>query len=210
MNAAGINGPCKKECFDDLWWLETIVIKSNVNFWDEKKTFIKVLSLKNILRIEKSTYRTVIKRRTTDCNGWKSRRLWTCCLHIAHTVGAIRTIHIYCWSWRICCWKTCSGVCLMWWCWWTIALCCSSLIIVHNCNDRGDQFISDVKSWWQRELKKLQFNFFRMLSSFFIKKDCWRQAYSSLNPTIDHHIKTFCLFFFIDRKLYYDSATEKQ
>lgn len=114
MNAAGINGPC------------------NVN---ERFMFEKWSGKSSILRrkVGADTYRTVIKRRATDCDRWKTRRLWTCCLHIAHTIAAIRTIHIYGWSWRVGRRKACSCVCCMRRCRGTVTLCCRSLIIIHNC-----------------------------------------------------------------------------
>lgn len=94
-----------------------------------------------------STHRTVIKWRTTDSNGWESRRLWTCCLHIAHTIGAIRTVHIYCWSWRVCRGEACPCVRRVRRCWRTVTLCCGSLIIIHNCWDENKMSRISVFVW---------------------------------------------------------------
>lgn len=100
-----------------------------------------------------STHRTVIKRRTTDSNCWESRRLWTCCLHIAHTIGAIRTVHIYCWSWRVCRGEACPCVCRVWRCWRTVTLCCGSLIIIHNC--RSENKMSRISVFASQDSFKL-------------------------------------------------------
>lgn len=104
-----------------------------------------------------ATYRAVIKGRTTDSNSWESRRLWTGRLHVAHTIAAIRTVHIYCWSWRVRRWKTCSCVRLVRGCWRTVALCRSSLIIIHNCKK------AEKESWLLASKVFLQTKFWECL-----------------------------------------------
>ena len=123
-----------------------------------------------------STYRTVIKRRATDSDRWKSRGLWTCCLHIAYTITAIRTVHIYCWSWRVCCGKSCPCVRLMGRCWGTITLCCSSLIIIHNCWRKIQSFLLSFELFsGYKVLKILLKKLFSCMLSKFSK--CWKRKF---------------------------------
>lgn len=150
------------------------VKKSTFMIYVYKKFAINQTFLRREIKRKKfGTHRTVIKWRTTDSNCWKAWRLWTCCLHIAHTITAIRTVHIYCRSWRVCRRKACSCVCCMRWCRWTVTLCRRSLIIIHNWSRDRKKYenISSLYGNCAKLSKKLLIIFFRMLSSLCINNN---------------------------------------